>query len=294
VKGAAAVSACGFAVALVGGVAGPGRATPTRERPAVEQAAPAASSTLPPSAAAQAARDAAAAGRPAPARASAAAQLSPAAPVPRVALVAVPLREAPSLLESDPSGWTSMQPGPDLAGWTRMPWPPATALGPQQWSVDPASGHLLCDGSGEHEWLRYDREMGDAAFHVEWRFAPVEGAHAYNSGVYARTAGNASLWHQAQVGLKGGFLFGVTPVQGAAKRVTQEPAAARVRAAGEWNTYELVARGKTLSLWVNGAVTSEVFIEVPRGHLGLEAEGWRIEFRNLKVKVLRGRLDSER
>jgi hypothetical protein len=47
-----------------------------------------------------------------------------------------------------------------------------------------------------------------------------------------------------------------------------------------------VARGRTLSLWVNGAVTSEIAVDVPRGHFGLEAEGWRIEFRNLKTKPL--------
>jgi hypothetical protein len=70
------------------------------------------------------------------------------------------------------------------------------------------------------------------------------------------------------------------------KRVTQKPAAARVRAAGEWNVYELVARGRSLSLWVNGAFTSEITVDVPRGHFGLEAEGWRIEFRSLKIKPL--------
>lgn len=224
--------------------------------------------------------------------AAAARAQAPAAPAPpaieRVTLAPIALREAPSLLESDPAGWESVQPGPDLAGWTRLPWPATAALGPQQWSVDSATGHLVCDGKGGHEWLRLDREAGDAAFHVEWRFTPVEGADRYNSGVLARTAADLSAWHQAQVGLKGGFLFGVTPVEGTVKRVTQEPAAARVRPAGEWNTYEVAARGRTLSLWVNGAVTSEIAVDVPRGHFGLEAEGWRIEFRNLKVKGLEG------
>jgi hypothetical protein len=221
----------------------------------------------------------------APAPAPAPAQ-APGLAIERVALAAVPLREAPSLLESEPGGWTSVQPGPDLAGWTRRPWPATAALGPQQWSAETATGYLVCDGKGRHEWLSYDREMEDAAFHVEWRFTPVEGADGYNSGVFARTRADLSAWHQAQVGLEGGFLFGVTPVQGTAKRVTQAPAALRVRPAGEWNTFEVVARGRTLSLWVNGAVTGEIAIDVPRGHFGLEAEGWRIEFRNLKVKAL--------
>jgi hypothetical protein len=208
------------------------------------------------------------------------------APMERITLPSVPLRETPSLLESEPAGWTSVQPGPDLAGWTRLPWPATAALGPQQWSVDGATGYLFCDGKGGHEWLRYDLELGNVVFHVEWRFTPVEGADRYNSGVLARTKTDLSAWHQAQIGLKGGFLFGVTPVGGVVKRVTQEPAAARNRPAGEWNTYELVARGRTLSLWVNGAITSEIAVDVPRGHFGLEAEGWRIEFRNLKIRLL--------
>ena len=208
------------------------------------------------------------------------------APMERVALPPVALREATSLLESSPAGWTSVQPAPDLAGWTRGAWPVTLPLGPQQWSVDPVTGHLVCHGRGGHEWLRLDREMGDAVFHVEWRFTPVEGADKYNSGVLARTALDLSVWHQAQVGLEGGFLFGPTPVDGVVKRITQEPAAPRVRAAGEWNVYELAARGLSLSLWVNGAFTSEIPIGAARGHFGLEAEGWRIEFRNLKVKPL--------
>jgi hypothetical protein len=231
---------------------------------------------------------------PAPAAAAMRCGQAPPAPGPapappaieRVALPPIPLREAPSLLESQPAGWTSVQPGPDLAGWTRGAWPATATLGPQQWSVDPATGYLTCDGKGGHEWVRYDRAMGNAVFHVEWRFEPVEGTDRYNSGVLARTVSDLSAWHQAQVGLKGGFLFGVTPVGAAVKRVTQEPAAVRVRPAGEWNTYEVVTRGRTLALWVNGAFTSESAVDGPRGHFGLEAEGFQIEFRNLKVKPL--------
>lgn len=52
---------------------------------------------------------------------------------------------------------------------------------------------------------------------------------------------------------------------------------------------EITARGKQLTLWVNGAVTClSDGCEAPKGHVGLEGEGYRIEFRNLKVKELRG------
>jgi hypothetical protein len=62
----------------------------------------------------------------------------------------------------------------------------------------------------------------------------------------------------------------------------------RVKPAGEWNTLEMTARGKTLTLWVNGAVTCQ-FRDCGRekGRVGLEGEGFLIEFRNLKGKELR-------
>ena len=62
----------------------------------------------------------------------------------------------------------------------------------------------------------------------------------------------------------------------------------RVKPAGEWNTLEVTAAGKALTLWVNGAVTCQ-FEDCGRekGRVGLEGEGYRIEFRNLKVKALR-------
>ena len=50
----------------------------------------------------------------------------------------------------------------------------------------------------------------------------------------------------------------------------------------------VLSRGKVLSLWVNGAVTCEVKdCGNPKGLVGVEGEGYRIKFRNLKVKELR-------
>jgi len=200
-----------------------------------------------------------------------------------------------SRLESEPDGWIDVMPGPDLAGWTRQPWPITTKMGPQQWSVDASAGTLVCDGAGGHDWLRLDREVADAVFHVEWRFVPAAPGTApasdapYNSGVLVRTAADQSVWHQAQVGdEKTGFLFARTPVNGEVQRVNlaAHRTGIRVRPLGEWNTYEVAAKGRTISLWVNGAVTSEMTVDVLRGHFGVEGEGFRIEFRNLKLKVL--------
>jgi hypothetical protein len=201
--------------------------------------------------------------------------------------------ETPSALERDPTGWTDLlaAAGPKLEGWTRGPIPPTGTLNPRsQWSLDAATGHLVCEGNGGHEWLRWDKEVGDGIFHVEWRFTPIPGKPRYNSGIYARNSADARIWHQAQTGDGfGGYLFGSTEVDGKPKRInlSSQQKGSRVKPAGEWNTFEITCKGKDVTLWVNGAITSRwTDCEVPRGYVGVEAEGYRIEFRNVKLKPM--------
>ncbi len=199
----------------------------------------------------------------------------------------------PSALEKDPSGWIDMlvNAGPELDGWTRKPIPPDGELrAGSQWSLDPATRVLTCRGDGGHEWLRLDQNLTDYIYHVEWRFVPVEGKKGYNSGVYVRNSSDGKTWHQAQCGsASGGFLFGETMASYALKSFNfqKDVHEQRVKPAGEWNTYEITCKGRNVTLWVNGAVTNEwKSCQVPRGYAGLEAEGWRIEFRNVNVKLL--------
>ncbi len=204
---------------------------------------------------------------------------------------AVGAAEASSALSSDSKGWSDILPSQDLKGWYRVPVPPSGKLGRQQWRVDPQQNVLICDGDGGHDMLLFEKEIGDAIFHFEFRYTRVEGKTGYNSGAYVRNSQDGSVWHQAQFGdAKVGYLFGETLAQDGkkkffnlAKAVTQ----LRVKPAGEWNTFEVTARGKLLTLWVNGAVTCEFpDCGLAKGHVGLEAEGYRIEFRNLKIKLL--------
>ena len=167
--------------------------------------------------------------------------------------------DTPSSLERDPEGWTDLlaQAGPELKGWSRQPLPPQVKIGDRsQWSLDAATGYLVCQGDGGHEWLRWDKELGDCIFHVEWRFTVVPGKKGYNSGIYARNSADAKIRHQAQTGDgSGGYLFGETLVNGTIKRfnLSKQQAASRVKPAGEWNVFEITCRGKEMTLWVNGA-----------------------------------------
>ena len=200
--------------------------------------------------------------------------------------------ESQSALQTDPEGWQDILPATDLKGWYRVPVPPTGQLGREQWHVDADKKVLICDGDGGHDMLLWDKQIGDAIFHVEFRYNKITGKTGYNSGAYVRNSKDGTIWHQAQFGdAKDGFLFGQTLVAEGQKKsfnLSKQVTDRRIKPAGEWNTLEITARGMVLTLWVNGAITCQ-FEDCgsERGYLGLAGEGYRIEFRNLKVKALR-------
>lgn len=206
-------------------------------------------------------------------------------------LAAAEATETRSALEADPQGWVDILPPPDLKGWYRVTVPPGGKLGREQWHVDADKKILICDGDGGHDMLLCEKEIGDAIFHFEFCYTKVEGKTGYNSGAYVRNSKDGAIWHQAQFGdAKDGYLFGETPTPDGKKKffhLAKQVKEMRVKPAGQWNTFEITARGKTLTLWVNGAVTCQFDnCGQDKGRIGLEGEGYRIEFRNLKVKEL--------
>jgi hypothetical protein len=188
-------------------------------------------------------------------------------------------------------GWTDISPDASFSQWTRISIPPGKAVRqPSQWKLDPAAGTLVCEGDGGHEMLRYNTPYKDLVFHVEWKFTKLPDEKAkYNSGVFIRNDAEGAIWHQAQTSPAGGYLFGNTPVNGVVQRFNLLPQMIenRVKAAGEWNTYDVAAKGRTITLSVNGKVVNEYTqTEVLEGYVALEAEGYRIEFRNIRVQPL--------
>ncbi|GIU74504.1 MAG: hypothetical protein KatS3mg004_1591 [Bryobacteraceae bacterium] len=193
------------------------------------------------------------------------------------------------------SDWIDLTPpdtplGREIPGWTRVPIPPVGPVNSApQWRVDAASKTILCTGQGGHEWLMYEKPFGDFVLEVEWRFTPREGETKYNSGIGVRLSRYGELWTQAQTGLAGGWLFGMNFVNGELVRVNlrDQMTENRVKPAGEWNRYEIRAEGDTITLSVNGAVTSVMKgVALRKGYIGLEAEGFEIAFRNLRIRPL--------
>ena len=201
---------------------------------------------------------------------------------------------AKSALETEPAGWVDLFPAKDFKGWKRVPIDPE--LSPKTvWKHSADGKTLLCDGTGGvKEVLIQEEERGDGIFHVEWRWGKDQGEKpVYNGGIYMRSAADGKTWIQAQVARGDkppvvGDMIGMLMDNGKPKRTDlAQKGPSREAPLGEWNTYEITCKGKTVSLWVNGAVTC-VWEDFPiaRGRLGLQAEFAAYEFRSVKYKPL--------
>ncbi len=174
--------------------------------------------------------------------------------------------------------------------WTRIAIPPTHPVSDvAQWHIDAAKRTIVCDGNGGHEWLRFNKELGDFTFHVKWRFTPVPNTTKYNSGVFFRNNADGSIWHQAQTSLGGGYIFGVTPIDGKPTRfnLQKEMKENRVKPAGEWNVYDIRCTGSTCTLAVNGEVVNTVQTGIARGYVGLESEGYQITFKDFRLREMK-------
>lgn len=173
--------------------------------------------------------------------------------------------------------------------WTRIAIPPTHPVSSvAQWHIDAAKRTIVCDGNGGHEWLRFNRELGDFTFHVRWRFTPVAGKTKYNSGVFFRNNADGSIWNQAQTSLGGGYIFGERMVDGKPTRynLQKDMTENRVKPAGQWNTFDIRCVGQTCTLAVNGEVVNTVDTGTAKGYVGLEAEGYQIAFKDFKLREL--------
>ncbi len=174
--------------------------------------------------------------------------------------------------------------------WTRIAVPPDHPVSQiAQWHIDYAKRQIVCDGNGGHEWLRFNHELANFTFHVRWRFTPVTTPNPkYNSGVFFRNNLDGSLWHQAQTSLGGGYIFGLTLVDGkpTSFNLKKEMKEDRVKPAGQWNVYDIRCVGDTCTLAVNGEVVNTTKVGLDKGYVGLESEGYQITFKDMKLREL--------
>lgn len=162
--------------------------------------------------------------------------------------------------------WESLFNGKDLTGWVVMN--DATFM------VTNGVLHLE-KGPG---WLRTEKEYTDFTLEAEWRALETN----YNSGFFIRAGleGKPFPKNVWQVNLKesaiGQLLRGRPEVL---------PSKTPKFPVNEWVKFRMEARGKKLTLDVNGQRAWEFDdLDVSRGYIGLQAEGKSFDFRNLRVQ----------
>jgi uncharacterized protein len=203
-----------------------------------------------------------------------------------------PAGPTPSVMETSPDGWIDLLADETLSHWKQTAYVGKPLQPVLPWSMNAANHTLECKaGAGTVEMYLYDQNFTNGTFHCEFRFLPVKGPKKYNSGVLFRCSPDGTVWHQAQAGEKNvGFLFGKTkfadtPDGAVSGFMVNDHVAQRGKRAGEWNTYEITAKDSEVTLWINGDITATLSdCAVQAGRVGLEAEGWAMEFRNVKFK----------
>jgi hypothetical protein len=137
----------------------------------------------------------------------------------------------------------------------------------------------------------------DFVLRIEWRVQALED----NSGVFLRIPplGDSvqraiDEGYEVQIDERGldpetGRLGSVLHATGAIYRLAPAKIFAS-RAVGEWNAFEITARGPAISVWLNGVAVSQLENGGRRshGHIGLQAHhaGSAVEFRNLAIAPL--------
>jgi len=172
----------------------------------------------------------------------------------------------------------------------------ATADPAAGWKIE--DGLLRCLGVGRG-YVRTTTAYADYRLRLEWRWP----AKAGNSGVMLHVVGRDLIWPkgvecQLAAGRAGDFAF-FSDARGKEEIVSRNPsgvstgrlsrtAAAPVeKAPGEWNLYEIVVSGDTITTSVNGVLVNRMSGVLPSGGLiAFQSEGSPIDFRNIELTPL--------
>ncbi len=171
-------------------------------------------------------------------------------------------------------------------------------------SVNPEEYFYVNDGMIETlgkpiGYARTNKEYENYKLHIEWRY-PEEPT---NSGVFVHVKGPDMIWvshYQGQLKHENAGDFIIHGVESATlngkvynSTADDKPLIAKQHPtnenpAGEWNTYEIICKGSKIELYVNGLLQNVATdCSATKGGIGLQAEGSKIQFRNLWVKPLK-------
>ncbi len=171
----------------------------------------------------------------------------------------------------------------------------ATIKPDDAWKVE--DGLLRCAGVGRG-YVRTVVAYADYTLHAEWRWPNGPG----NSGILLNIVGDDVIWPkcfeaQLQSGRAGDFasyfdarskeeIVSHNPSGVSTGRLSR-PGPAVEKPVGEWNTFDIVVAGDTITLIVNGVQVNRMTGVLPSaGMIGFQSEGKAVDFRNLTLTPL--------
>jgi hypothetical protein len=156
------------------------------------------------------------------------------------------------------------------------------------WKVQ--DGELQCSGNPTG-FLRTKQEYSDYKLVFEWRWPEKPG----NSGVLLRMGSENKIWPmcmEAQLMHKrAGDLIGMgcdfnenKAQKGGPISYTPRMNDSNEKKIGGWNKYEIVCKGETIEVTINGQLQNKATgIGLRRGYIGFQSEGVPIVFRNIRL-----------
>jgi len=167
------------------------------------------------------------------------------------------------------------------------------------WKITPES--IICMGT-PLGYLRTEEDFTDFILELEWRWPKDQPG---KGGVLIRTTGKDKIWPkslEAQINAgDAGDFWGLDGYQLAGpkqrmktlqsdqfgKLTNLKKPEPSERKAGQWNHYEVIARGGKVTLKINAQVVNETTAcDVIPGKICLTSEGSEVHFRNVKITVL--------
>lgn len=194
-----------------------------------------------------------------------------------------------------PVGLSGPKP-PESVTWTAFSEIEGTQL-EDVWTITPEE--IVCKGT-PRGYLRTNQDFTDFVLQLDWRWPNDQPG---KGGILIRTTGNDKIWPksleaQINAGDAGDFWgLGGYRLAGPPERmktleseqfgtlVNLKKTQAVEHTAGQWNHYEIIARGGEVTLKINGKeVNRTTSCDVIPGKICLTSEGSEIHFRNVKIQ----------
>ena len=176
--------------------------------------------------------------------------------------------------------------GKSLSGWTAVS---KDTNSESIWSVTNGVIHCLGKPNG---YLRTEQAYRDYQLHVEWRWPDGPG----NSGAFVHLNLPDVVWPlcfeaQLQANNAGELRFngGSSSKALASDKIASLPRRqpASEKPIGEWNACDIVCRGDTIAIRINGVLQNELTgASADSGAIALQAEGKPVEFRHISIEPL--------